>query len=167
MKEKLKLVGWVFVFIICVGILFRGIVFIMNKDQHKETLMELPNPITEVKSAAEMRQYLGYDVPIILDKDVSKYIVIGKDKLANHGRVIYTDKSQFDIEKNSEDPSGIYGGVLKDKESIGGVNVTIYTYEDTIYAIWTYNDFAYSYSMLNTDENNLNLEINKIMKIIR
>ncbi|MBQ6497966.1 MAG: hypothetical protein IJI58_04565 [Bacilli bacterium] len=167
MKDKIRLVGWIFIFVVCIGILFLGIRFIMVKDQHTEELMELPNPLTEVKSADEMRLYLGYNVPVILDKDVDKYIVIGNDKYANHGRIIYKDKSQFDIEKDIDDPSGIYGGVKAKEESISGINIELYTYEDTSYAIWKYNDYAYSYSMINSDENNLNIEVNKIIKIIR
>ena len=166
MKEKIRLFGWIIIFVACVGILFGGIRFIMTKDQHKEELMELPNPLTEVKSVNEMKQYLGYDVPVILDKAVDKYIVIGTN-YANHGRVVYKDKSQFDMEQGNDDPSGIYGGKKIKEESISGVKVELYTYGDTMYAIWKYNDYSYSYSMDNTDENTLNLEINKIMKIIR
>ena len=167
MKEKLRLVGWIFIFLICIGILFGGISFILNKDQHKEELMELPNPLTEVISANEMRQYLGYEVPVNLDKEVSKYIVIGNGKYANHGRIIYSDNSQFDIEKGDVDPSGIYGGVKTKEESIGGVTVELYTYENTSYGIWKYGEYSFSYSMDDVDENTLNLEINNIMKLIR
>ena len=114
-----------------------------------------------------MHDYLGYKVPLIEDKEVSKYIVIGKGKHAIHGRIIYKDKSEFDIEQGELDVSGIYGSKLLKEESISGIPIKIYIYEDTIYGIWTYEDYSYSYSMLGSDPDNLNIEINKIISLIR
>ena len=167
MKEKCKLFGRILIFIFCIGILVGGFLFLTNKDNNKVNTLELANPLTEVSSASEMTDYLGFNVPIIKDKEVSKYIVIGKDHKANHARVIYKDKSEFDMEQGDLDVSGIYGSKLLKEESIGGVKVIINTYEDIIYAIWTYNDYSYSYSMVNSNEETINLEINKIMGLIR
>ncbi len=167
MKEKCKLFGRILIFIFCIGILVGGLLFVTNKDNDKENTLKLANPLTEVSSASEMTDYLGFNVPIIKDKEVSKYIVIGKDDKANHARVIYKDKSEFDMEQGELDVSGIYGSKLLKEESIGGVKVIINTYEDTIYAIWTYNDYSYSYSMVNSNEETINIEINKIMGLIR
>ena len=167
MKEKCKLFGRILIFIFCIGILVGGLLFVTNKDNNKVNTLELANPLTEVSSASEMTDYLGFNVPIIKDKEVSKYIVIGKDHKANHARVIYKDKSEFDMEQGDLDVSGIYGSKLLKEESIGGVKVIINTYEDIIYAIWTYNDYSYSYSMVNSNEETINLEINKIMGLIR
>lgn len=165
--KKIVLVGWIFVFLVSIGILFVGIWFIMNKDKDVEKLVQMANPLTEVKNTAEMKDYLGYDIPIMTDKEVSKYIVVGDGKYANHGRIIYNDESQFDIEKGDSDVSGIYGGVKKREESISGTKIVIYSYEDTIYAIWNYNNYSYSYSMKNSDDQALLIELNKLMKLIK
>ena len=114
-----------------------------------------------------MQKYLGFEVPIIVDKEVEKYVVIGKDKRATHARVIYKDKSEFNMEKGDSDVSGIYGGTKIKDESIGGVKVIINKYEDTIYALWIYDGFSFSYSKVNSNENELNIDINKIMSLIR
>lgn len=167
MKEKLKLFGRIMIFIGCIGIMLFGALFVMHKDQNKDDLLEISNPLTEVKNVSEMHDYLGYKVPLIEDKEVSKYIVIGKGKHAIHGRIIYKDKSEFDIEQGELDVSGIYGSKLLKEESISGIPIKIYTYEDTIYGIWTYEDYSYSYSMLGSDPDNLNIEINKIISLIR
>ena len=165
--KKIVLVGWIFVFLVSIGILFVGIWFIMNKDKDVEKLVQMANPLTEVKNTAEMKDYLGYDIPIMTDKEVSKYIVVGDGKYANHGRIIYNDESQFDIEKGDSDVSGIYDGVKKREESISGTKIVIYSYEDTIYAIWNYNNYSYSYSMKNSDDQTLLIELNKLMKLIK
>lgn len=55
-------------------------------------LVQIANPITEVKSKEEMKKYLGFDVPV-LNKEVESYIVIGEGKYATHARVIYKDGS--------------------------------------------------------------------------
>ena len=83
------------------------------------------------------------------------------------GRIVYKDKSEFDIEQGELDVSGIYGSKLLKEESISGIPIKLYTYEDTIYGIWTYEDYSYSYSMLGSDPDNLNIEINKIISLIR
>ena len=99
MKEKCKLFGRIMIFVFCIGVMLFGAMFVMHKDQDKEELLKIANPVTEVKSLNEMKKYLGYEVPLIGEKEVSKYIVIGKGKVANHGRIIYKDKSEFDMEK--------------------------------------------------------------------
>lgn len=167
MKDKIKLFGWLLVFLICIGVMFFGMIYVNIKDDHGAKKLKIANPLTEVSNVSEMQKYLGFKVPIIADKEVNRYIVIGKNKYANHARIIYKDNSEFDMEKGDSDVSGIYGGELVKKESIGGVSVTIYKYEDTIYALWKDNEFSYSYAMFNQDENALNEDINKLMKVIK
>lgn len=168
MKEKLKVLGRILVFIACIGIMLFGVLFLLNTDQwENRNLTQIANPLTEVKNAEEMTNYLGYEVPIILDKEVDKYIVIGHGHYANHARVIYKDNSVFNMEKGILDPSGIYGASLVSKETIGGVKVTINKYENTMYATWTYKNYSYSYAMKDVDENTLNIEVNKVLEIIK
>ena len=166
MKEKCKLFGRIIIFVFCIGVMLFGAMFVMHKDQDKEELLKIANPVTEVKSLNEMKKYLGYEVPLIGEKEVSKYIVIGKGKVANHGRIIYKDKSEFDMEKGKLDVSGIYGGKKLSEESIGGVKVTLYSYEDIIYATWSYQEYSYSYSMVGNDQNALKLDVNKIIRLV-
>jgi hypothetical protein len=95
-----------------------------------------------------MSKYLGYNVPIIKNKEVSSYIVIGEDKYAEHARIIYKDNSQFEMEKGTnKDVSGIYGGKLKQKETINNYEVSMYTMEDILYATWSDSNYSYSYSI--------------------
>lgn len=167
MKDKIKLFGWLLVFVICIGVMFFGMIYVNIKDKHGAKKLKIANPLTEVSNVEEMQKYLGFKVPLIAAKEVNRYIVIGKDKYANHARIIYKDNSQFDMEKGDSDVSGIYGGEEIKKESIGGSNITIYKYEDTIYALWKDREFSYSYAMLNQDEKALYEDINKLMKVIK
>ena len=70
------------------------------------------------------------------------------------------------MEKGKLDVSGIYGGKKLSEESIGGVKVTLYSYEDTIYATWSYQEYSYSYSMVGNDQNALKLDVNKIIRLV-
>lgn len=117
-----------------------------------EELVQITNPITEVNSLSEMRKYLGYDVPT-LEKEVETYIVIGYDNYANHARIMYKDETRFDMEKGTDDVSGIYGGTLEKEENIDNINVQYYTYEDISYVIWNNKGYSYSYSVSNKEIN--------------
>lgn len=139
--------------IICLGCLCLVIVgvFIFNKNQNDGELVQIKNPLTEVKNQEEMKKYLGFDVPIINDKEVESYIVIGDDKYAEQGRIIYNDGSEFDMAKGKKDVSGIYGENLKQKEIINNNEVSIFTMENIIYATWNDSKYSYSYSVKNSN----------------
>ena len=130
----------------CLCVVIVGVLMINNGN--KEELMQLPNPLTEVKSISEMKKYLGYNVPLIKDKKVSSYILIGEEKKATHARIVYEDNSSFEMEKGkNKDVSGIYGGELLETRTINNLKVEIYTMENIIYATWSDNDYSYAYSM--------------------
>lgn len=133
---------------ICLGCLCLVLLFIINNRSKK--LIQIVNPLTEVKSLEEMKKYLGYDVPTIKDKKITSYIVIGEGKYATHARIVYEDESSFEMEKGTnKDVSGIYGGKLNKKETINNYKVSIYTMEDIIYATWSDSNYSYSYSIKN------------------
>ena len=132
----------------CLCIVIVGVFMVNNKN--KENLMQLSNPLTEVKSIAEMKKYLGFEVPVIKDKKITSYIVIGETKKATHARIIYEDNSSFEMEKGkNKDVSGIYGGELVETKTINSIKVEIYTMENIIYATWSDKKYSYSYSMEN------------------
>lgn len=107
---------------------------------------EIPNPLTEVASVAEMKSLLGYDIPVISGKAIDTCTVIEADGIPQHGRIIYSDGAEFDIEKGKADVSGIYGGTLEKTVKINGTEVSIYSFENIRYGIWSDNDYSYSYS---------------------
>ena len=108
---------------------------------------EIANPLREVASAEEMNTLLGYKVPVIEGKQIETYIVIEADGAARHGRIIYSDGAEFDIEKGDADVSGIYGGSLEKTVKINGTEVKIYTFENIRYGIWSDGVYSYSYSV--------------------
>ena len=107
---------------------------------------EIANPLVDVNSVAEMESLLGYDIPVISDKTIDTCTVIEADGIPQHGRIIYSDGSEFDIAKGKADVSGIYGGTLEKTVKINGTEVAIYSFENIRYGIWSDNDYSYSYS---------------------
>ena len=108
---------------------------------------EIPNPLEEVASADEMEKLLGYEIPVTRDKKADTYIVIKTGDIAQHGRIIYSDGTEFDIEKGEADVSGIYGGSLEKTVKINGTEIKIYTFENIRYGIWSDGVYSYSYSV--------------------
>ena len=157
-----NLFKWGSVCLGCLCVVIVGVLMINNND-NKEELMQLPNPLTEVKSISEMKKYLGFNVPVIKDKKISSYIVIGEEKNATHARIVYEDNSSFEMEKGkNKDVSGIYGGELLETRTINNIKVEIYTMENIIYATWSDNEYSYSYSMEDGTVENLVSDIKKI-----
>lgn len=130
----------------------------------KPESVQVPNPLVEVASAAEMEKYLDFSVPV-LDKAVASYIVIVEDSYPTYGRVEYADGSTFNVKYGREDVSGIYGGVPEKEATIGRAKVQFFTYTDmegqTIrYATWRQGGFSYSLS----GAENLEQEIAQLVK---
>lgn len=147
---------WISALAACLCVVLVGL--FTNNSLNKDSREKISNPLTEVKSIAEMKKYLGFDVPIIANKKVKSYIVIGDDhsNYAYHGRIIYEDESEFEIEKGNKDISGIYGAEKEKEQLINNINVTILTTNETRYAIWTSNGYSYSYSSNINDSNFMN-----------
>ncbi len=111
--------------------------------------LQTPNPIIEVESLEEMEDYLDFALPE-LEKEVAGYSVIVVDDYPFLGQIDYADGSEFRMAYGSEDVSGIYGGSPGKEETISGLEVTFYHYEDqelnVDYAIWEEDGFSFSYS---------------------
>lgn len=107
-------------------------------------LVQVPNPILEVATEEEMKEYLDFDVPV-LDKEVESYLVLVEDGYPRMAQVLYADGSEFRMRYGSGDISGIYGGALEKSEETGGVAVHYFRYGDIRYALWEQEGFAFSY----------------------
>lgn len=107
--------------------------------------VRVANPIMEVTSVEEMEQYLDFSVPV-LEKDVDSYIVMVIDGYPQSARIKYADNSVFNMKFGSGDISGIYGGKLEKEETIGGIRVSFYAYENIRYATWEKDGFTFSLS---------------------
>jgi len=142
---------------------------IMNKENNNNEsnneinneLLQIPNPISEVNSVEEMEQYLGF-IPKVLNKEISVYQVIDNDEKPI-GEIIYKDESRYRMSRLSGDISGIYGGEKEKTINTNNIDVTIYTMEDTRYAIWKDAEYSYSYSSLISNEN-FETELNELIQ---
>ncbi len=130
-----------------------GVMFLHNRNSiaPNPSPVQDPNPIIEVTTVEEMKQYLDFDVPV-LEKEIETYSVLVLNKYPTMGQIIYSDGSRFRIQYGSGDISGIYGGTLEESKDIDGVKVDYYKYKDISYAIWEQNDFAFSYEYTNNGE---------------
>lgn len=165
-SKKISGVIWISALATCLCLVL--IVVFTNNLSNKNNREQISNPLTEVNSVDEMKKYLGFDVPTITNKKVKLYIVIGDDdsNYAYHGRIIYEDESELEIEKGNKDVSGIYGADKENEQLIYNVNVTILTTNETRYAIWTNNGYSYSYSS-NIDDSNFINDLTSIISIIK
>ena len=111
-------------------------------------MVQVANPIIEVNSAEEMKDYLDFSVPV-LEKNVETYSVIVADDYPTTGQIDYTDGSEYRIQYGSGDISGIRGGVLTDTKKVGEVEVSYYTFDGVdskvTYAIWEEDNYTFSY----------------------
>lgn len=104
--------------------------------------VQMVNPLVTVESLEEMEAKLGYAVPA-LDKDVASYIVLVYDGAPQQGRIRYADGADFDMKRGTGDVSGIYGGTLEKEETVGGIAVSVMTYDGIRYALWEKDGFTY------------------------
>lgn len=118
-----------------------------DKIPHPERL-QVANPIVEVASVEEMKEYLDFSVPV-LDKEVETYSVILADDYPTTGQVDYQDGSEYRVQYGSGDISGIYGGVLTDTQEVDNVKVQYYRFDgeesQVTYAIWEEGGYTFSY----------------------
>lgn len=130
---------------LCLGVLLSGC-GTTQQDESADSdsgFVQMVNPLVPVNSLQEMEKYLGYTVPV-LEKEVSDYIVLVIDGIAESGRIRYADGSDFNIKHGSGDISGIYGGILEAETTIDGISVSFFVYEDIRYAIWEKDGFTCS-----------------------
>lgn len=158
----------IIIIILCICMMLAAIAMFIGGSKktttEKAKRLEIPNPLTEVKTISEMNQYLGYTIPV-MDKKVEKYIVIGEGKYATHARIIYEDQSEFDMEKGKNDVSGIYGASIIEEKEINKIKVTFHKKDETRYI--TYSTDMYSYSYSKEKEDITEQEVHELLKISR
>ncbi len=130
--------------------------------------VQATNPIIEVNSAEEMKEYLDFSVPV-LEKQVETYAVIVTDDYPATGQVDYSDGSEYRIQYGSGDISGIYGGVLTATKKVGDVEVSYYTFDGTesevTYSIWEEDGYTFSYIYTADGESEITTLIEKFNEI--
>ena len=131
-------------------------------------MVQVTNPLIEVTSAEEMKEYLDFTVPV-LDKAVQNYIVIVMDNYPSIGQIDYADGSEYRIQYGSGDISGIYGGVVTDTRHVEQVEVTYYTFDnvgtEVTYATWEQEGYTFSYVYTADGENEIQQLIEKFGEI--
>ena len=141
-----------------------------NKNKKKEPQKETNtiNPLTEVNTKEELEKLVGFEVPVIEEKEIISYIAIGQENQKEHARVLYQDGSEFDMQKgkikNQEEVSGIYAAEEKETTKVNKTKVNIYEYEETTFGIWTDKQYSYCYAMQNTTSEDLVKELEKLIK---
>ena len=115
-----------------------------------EEIFKVVNPVTELKDENELEAKVGLK-PILLDKEIEKYLLINTDKYPI-GEVVYVDESVYRVSKTNLDISGVYGGKKID-ESKDTINVEYFTMEDKNYATWRNGEYSYAYITNNTNAN--------------
>ena len=93
-----------------------------------------------------MEKYLGYSVPILKEKTPKSYVVFASDGRAESGKVQYSDGSELKTMRGSADISGIFGAKLLGDINISGVTVHYYSFESTVYSVWSIGGYSYCYS---------------------
>ncbi len=140
---------------------------IIDKTPNPNTV-QIANPIIEVNSAEEMKDYLDFSVPI-LEKQVETYSVIVADDYPSTGQIYYTDGSEYRIQYGSGDISGIYDGVLADTKKVGDAEVSYYTFDGVdskvTYAIWEEDGYTFSYVYTADGESEVQTLIDKFNEI--
>ena len=129
------------------AVLIIGIVLFNNNTNDNNVL--IPNPMIQVKDIKELGNYIGLDLLKYEIKDIEEMYKFEDDNLI---QIKYTDESTLRISKGVNDNSGIYGASLDSIEQINGIDVSIYKFDNTIYAVWNYNNYSFSY-IFNDDEN--------------
>ena len=129
------------------AVLIIGIV-LFNNDTNDNNVL-IPNPMIQVKDIKELGNYIGLDLSKYEIKDIEEMYKFEDDDLI---QIEYTDESTLRISKGVNDNSGIYGASLDSIEQINGIDVSIYKFDNTIYAVWNYNNYSFSY-IFNDDEN--------------
>ena len=132
---------------LCLLVIVIGLLaFVLTNDREdapQPGLVQVVNPMVTVSGLEEMETMLDFSVPV-LDKAVDKYIVLVMDSRPTMGRVYYADGAVFSIRYGTGDVSGIYGGTEQARESVNGVTVTYWAYENTRYALWETDGFTHS-----------------------
>lgn len=120
---------------LCAAILVHHLNNSMNTPPKMESL------VMEVTSLAEMKEFLGYAVPVLENKEAVAYTLRTSGEYAEIGSILYSDGSSFQITQSDSGLLGDGGQV----ESISGVSVHFGWEDGHQYAAWTYNGYSCCY----------------------
>ncbi len=161
---------------ICIAFTSAAMMRDPNGEQDIPGNMMMSNPVTYVDSYDEMEKCLGYSVPVLKEKTPESYIIFSSDGKVESGRVEYTDGSSLKVMRGSGDISGIFGGKLLGDINISGVTVHYYSFDCTVYSVWSAGGYSYCYSTsaeknaageLNTAESDVYSVTEKIIYILK
>lgn len=155
-RKCLGLFRYVSMFAGGLAVLVVGIVLLNNNINDDNVLIS--NPMIEVKDISELEKYIKLDLSKYEIKEINEMYKFDNENLI---QIKYADGSTLRIGKESTDNSGIYGATLEKSEKINGVNVSIYKFDNIIYAIW--NDDNYSFSYIFNDNDDIALVLSKLV----
>ena len=111
----------------------------------------IPNPLKEY----ETLEKLNADSPFYVANLPSavkpeKFTLIGRELVSFEGKTESGADFAFRIavtKENCEDISGVYMDFDEKKDIVSGVSVTIKSYSEGILAVWSYDDYTYSFNV--------------------
>ena len=130
----------------CICIAFTSAAMMRDLSEGENPDVMISNPITYVDSYDEMEKYLGYSVPVLEEKMPESYVIFASDGRAESGTVKYSDGSELKTMRGSGDISGVFGAKLLGDINISGVTVHYYSFESTVYSVWSIGGYSYCYS---------------------
>ena len=139
-KKHLSIFRYVSMLAGGLAVLVIGIVLLNNNINDENVL--IPNPMTEVKDITELENYIKLDLSKYEIKEIMEMYKFENESLI---QIKYIDGSTLRISKENGDNSGIYGATLDKTETINGINISIYKLDNTVYAVWNDNNYAFSY----------------------
>lgn len=120
----------------------------------------IANPMTKVESINELEKYIKIDLSKFKFKEIKEMYKFEDDALI---QITYNDDSTMRISKGQDDNSGIYGATLKESKKINNINVGIYEFNDTTYAVWKDEKNSCVFSYVASENEDINSILPKIV----
>lgn len=157
-KKHLKIFKYTSLFAGSFAVLIIGIVLFSNTTSDNNIFN--PNSMIEIKDIKELESYIKLDLSKYKIKEIMEMYKFSNENLI---QITYTDKSTLRISKGKNDNSGIYGATLKEIKNINNIDVKIYEFESTKYAIWKDEKKNYTYSYISCDNENIYDVLSKVV----
>ena len=116
--------------------------------------------MTKVESINELEKYIKIDLSKFKFKEIKEMYKFEDDALI---QITYKDDSTMRISKVQDDNSGIYGATLKESKKINNINVEIYEFNDTTYAVWKDEKNSCVFSYVASENEDINSILPKIV----
>lgn len=157
-KKHLKIFKYTSLFAGSFAVLIIGIVLFSNTTSDNNIFN--PNSMIEIKDIKELESYIKLDLSKYKIKEIMEMYKFSNENLI---QITYTDESTLRISKGKNDNSGIYGATLKEIKKINNIDVKIYEFEGTKYAIWKDEKKNYTYSYISCDNENIYDVLSKVV----